>query len=86
VEQFYQDQLPGNGWKNVRTSTGSNDTLSLAACQGTQVLIVGVSQHLPDTNERGTPAPAVDAPDGGSALGIILSSDMQLLQILCSGQ
>lgn len=86
VQQFYKDQLPNNGWKNVQTSTGSNDTLSLAGCQGNQVLIVGASQHLPDTNAQGTPTAPVDAPQDGSALGIILSSDQQLLQILCPGQ
>jgi hypothetical protein len=86
VQQFYQDQLPNNGWQHVQTSDGSNGTLSLAACQDNQVLVIGVSQHLQDYNEQGTPTTLVDAPQGGSTLGIILSSDQQLLQALCPGQ
>ncbi len=50
------------------------------------MLVIGVSQHLQDYNEQGTPTTLVDAPQGGSTLGIILSSDQQLLQALCPGQ
>lgn len=83
VQQFYENQLPGTGWTNVRPMNGGSGTLDVTACQGNQLLIIGVSQHLQDSNAQGTPTPPVDAPQGGSALGVILSSDQQLLQDFC---
>jgi hypothetical protein len=86
VQQFYTTQLPSNGWGNVRTERGDSDTLDVFACQGsTQVLLIGISQHLQDTNEQGTPTTTVNAPSGGSALGIAISSSPQAVQILCLG-
>lgn len=80
TEQFYQAQLPKNGWTNLQTFPG--ETIGLIACQGKQVLIVGISLHLQDSNDQGTPT-VTDAPQGGSALGIALSSSQPLYQQFC---
>ncbi len=84
VQQFYKMQLPSNGWTHVQADSGG-DSLSVDACQGNQALSVGLSQHLQDVNPQGTPAGTVDAPPGGTTLGIALTSSPALVQILCSG-
>lgn len=81
IQQFYQDHLPKYGWTHVQALQG-NQTLGVVGCQGAQVLIVGVSKHLQDSNSQGTPT-TTDAPTGGSALGIALTSNITLKQNFC---
>jgi hypothetical protein len=80
IEQFYEKHMPDSGWNHIQTIPG--DTLGVIGCQGNQVLIVGISKHLHDSNEQGTPT-TTDAPTGGSALGIALTSSPQLRQSYC---
>jgi hypothetical protein len=81
IQQFYRDHLPDNGWTHVQTLQGI-DTLGVVGCQGSQVLVVGISKHLQDNNGQGTPT-TTDAPDGGSALGIALTDNQALKQNFC---
>lgn len=85
VQQYYQNQLPSNGWTQVQTSGSTSDTLDVSGCQSNQVLFVGASLHLQDSNAQGTPTGTVDAPQGGTALGIALSSNPEIVQLLCAG-
>ncbi len=81
IEQFYTRSLPKNGWKHIQTIQG--DTLGVVGCQGNQVLVVGISKHLHDSNGDGTPT-TTDAPTGGSALGIALTDNQALRQDFCA--
>lgn len=80
LEQFYRNQLPKSGWTHIQTIDGQ--TIGVLGCQGEQVLIVGISKHLQDNNGAGTPT-ITDAPTGGSALGIALTSSLELRQSFC---
>src|SRR6185437_1129211 len=71
LQQFYQSRLPHYGWTHLQTIPG--DTLGVIGCQGDQVLVIGISKHLHDSNDSGT-STITDAPAGGSALGIALTS------------
>jgi hypothetical protein len=81
IQQFYQDHLPKNGWTHVQALQG-NQTLGIVGCQGNQVLVIGISKHLQDSNGTGTPT-TTNAPIGGSALGIALTSNQALRQDFC---
>ncbi len=81
IQQFYRDHLPTNGWTHVQPLEGT-DTLGVVGCQGSQVLVVGISKHLQDNNGQGTPT-TTDAPTGGSALGIALTDNQALKQNFC---
>jgi hypothetical protein len=81
IAQFYKDRLPRNGWTHIQTIQG--DTLGVVGCQGSQVLVVGISKHLHDSNGGGTPT-TTDAPAGGSALGIALTANQELRQDFCA--
>jgi hypothetical protein len=81
IQKFYQDRLPRNGWTHVQALQG-NETLGVAGCQGDQVLIVGISKHLQDSDSQGMPI-TTDAPVGGSALGIALTDNQALRQNFC---
>ena len=80
IAQFYTKSLPQNGWTHIQTIQG--DTLGVVGCQGNQVLVVGISKHLHDSNGDGTPT-TTDAPSGGSALGIALTANQALRQDFC---
>ncbi len=86
VQQFYQQNLPKNGWGKFRTFTGQNGESDLTACQGNQVLIVGVGKRIVVTNENGRVTNTIVAPNGGSALATELSSSKELTQLFCSNQ
>lgn len=81
IAQFYTKSLPKNGWTHIQTIQG--DTLGVVGCQGNQVLVVGISKHLHDSNDAGTPT-TTDAPTGGSALGIALTANQALRQDFCA--
>jgi hypothetical protein len=80
LQQFYQSHLPQYGWTHVQTIPG--DTLGVIGCQDNQVLVIGISKHLHDSNNSGT-STITDAPAGGSALGIALTSNQALIQGFC---
>jgi hypothetical protein len=82
IQQFYRDSLPKNGWTHVQPLTG-NETLGVVGCQADQIVIVGISKHLQDSNSDGTPT-TTDAPTGGSALGIALTDNDALKQNFCT--
>jgi hypothetical protein len=86
VQQFYQQSLPQNGWGKFRTFTGQNGENDLTACQGNQVLIVGVGKRIAVTDENGKVINTIIAPRGGSALATELSSSKELTQLFCSNQ
>ncbi|HLW02791.1 MAG TPA: hypothetical protein VKT82_29315 [Ktedonobacterales bacterium] len=86
VQQFYQQNLPKNGWGKFRTFTGQNGESDLTACQGNQVLIVGVGKKIVVTNENGKVTNTIIAPHGGAALATELSSSKELTQLFCSNQ
>jgi hypothetical protein len=81
IAQFYKDRLPKNGWAHIQIIQG--DTIGVVGCQGSQVLVVGISKHLHDSNGDGTPT-TTDAPTGGSALGIALTASQELRQDFCT--
>ena len=80
IQQFYQSRLPQYGWTHLQMIPG--DTLGVIGCQGEQVLVIGISKHLHDSNDSG-PATITDAPAGGSALGIALTSNEAIIQGFC---
>ncbi|HLW00178.1 MAG TPA: hypothetical protein VKT82_16035 [Ktedonobacterales bacterium] len=80
LQQFYQKHLPQYGWTHLQMTPG--DTLGVIGCQGEQVLVIGISKHLHDSNDSG-PATITDAPAGGSALGIALTSNQAIIQGFC---
>jgi hypothetical protein len=80
IQQFYQSHLPKYGWTHLQMIPG--DTLGVIGCQGEQVLVIGISKHLHDSNNSG-PATITDAPVGGSALGIALTSNEAIIQGFC---
>jgi hypothetical protein len=82
IQQFYRDSLPKNGWTHVQPLTG-NETLGVVGCQDNQIVIIGISKHLQDSNSDGTPT-TTDAPTGGSALGIALTDNDALKQNFCT--
>ncbi len=84
LQQFYQNQLPNNGWTHLQTIPG--DTLGVIGCQGAQVLVIGISKHLHDSNNTGTSTIITDAPAGGSSLGIALTSNQTIIQDFCESQ
>lgn len=86
VQQFYQQNLPQNGWGKFRTFTGQNGESDMTACQGNQVLIVGVGKKIEVTDENGKVTNIIIAPRGGSALATELSSSKELTQLFCSNQ
>jgi hypothetical protein len=86
VQQFYQQNLPKEGWGKFRTFTGQNGESDMTACQGDQVLIVGVGKRIVVTNENGKVTNTITAPNGGSALATELSSSKELTQLFCSNQ
>jgi len=77
AQQFYQNNLPNNGWNHITKIPGTN---FLGACQGNQVLLVDASKKLPGGGKNGS---TLNAPSGGSALGIGLTSDQTLVRTLC---
>ncbi len=87
VQQFYLEQLPGKGWPNPHTETGSSGEKDVIACQGQQILLVAAGTKLQGNDEQGNPTITVTAPPGGSALGIaLLTSNNQLVTaLLCNG-
>lgn len=92
VQQFYQDNLKGsNGWTKITPST-DKDTgeKDLTACQGNQLLVIGAGTKLEITDSSGKTTRTLNAPAGGSALGVALltatnSKATLELQLLCSG-
>ena len=92
VQQFYQDNLKGNnGWTKITPST-DKDTgeKDITACQGNQLLIVGAGAKLEITDSSGKTTRTLNAPPGGSALGVALLTATNNkatleLQLLCSG-
>jgi hypothetical protein len=80
IQEFYQTHLPQNGWTHIQTIQG--DTLGVVGCKSEQVLVIGISKHLHDSDSSGT-STITDAPTGGSALGIALTSNQALMQSFC---
>ncbi len=88
VLQFYKDNLPGQGWTQIKDENGSGGAKELVGCQGNQVLEIDVATRLRLEKTSGTLIKVVDAPAGGSALGVavLTAGDATLVQALCSGQ
>lgn len=80
IQQFYQSHLPKYGWTHIQPIQG--DTLGVVGCKSDKVLVIGISKHLQDSNGSGTSI-VTDAPAGGSALGIALTSNQELLLSYC---
>ena len=92
VQQFYQDNLKGsNGWTKITPSTDkSTGQKSITACQGSQLLVIAAGTKLDITDSSGKTTRTLNAPSGGSALGVALvtatNNKGQLeLQLICSG-
>jgi hypothetical protein len=84
LQQFYQEQLPKNGWGHIHPFTGENGEQEITACQGNQALIVGLGKRLQVTDDIGRVTRTVVAPSGGAALATELSSSPQLVHLFCS--
>jgi hypothetical protein len=88
VAQFYKDKLPGQGWSSIKQQTGTGGDYQLLTCQGTQVLEIDTGTKLRLEKVSGTLITIVNAPAGGSALGVALITlnDPRVVQALCTGQ
>jgi hypothetical protein len=84
LQKFYQEQLPQNGWGHLHTFTASATEQDLTACQGNQALIVQTGSRLQLTDDNGHVTRIVNAPSGGAALRMELSSSKQLVHLFCS--
>ena len=84
VQQFYHENLPKNGWGNLRSFSGQNGEQDLTACQGNQVLIVGTGKRIEVTDEQGKVTKTIIAPSGGTALATEVSSATELVHLFCS--
>lgn len=84
LQQFYQEQLPRQGWGHVHPFTGGNGEQDVTACQGNQALIVGIGKKLEMTDKNGRVTRTIVAPSGGAAISTELSSSPQLVHLFCS--
>lgn len=92
VQKFFEDNLKGsNGWTKITPSDDkSSGQKNVTACQGSQLLIIAAGTKLDITDSSGKTTRTLNAPSGGSALGVALlnatNNKAQVeLQLLCSG-
>jgi hypothetical protein len=89
VQTFYQDNLSGKGWTNVKPAN-SKDGKGVIACQGNQLLLISTGQQGRVKNSDGTTS-NFTAPSGGTllAISIVTAGDAQAqlgIQFLCTGK
>lgn len=84
VQQFYQNNLPKNGWANIHPLNSNNGDRDIYGCQGGQVLVIGANDTKIEGTDQNGQTITITAPSGGSALITELSSSPALVQILCS--
>jgi hypothetical protein len=88
VQQFYESNLANNGWSEKHPSglgSSTPDVKDIYACQGNQLLFLETAPSIPVTDNQGNTVFTLQAPAGGAALAIALTTSQSLRQIVCSG-
>lgn len=87
IQQFYDTHLASNGWIEKHPSALSSSdprAKSIYACQGNQVLFIVTAPKIPVTDNRGNITFTLEAPPGGSALALALTTSRSFYQTVCS--